>query len=83
MPKKKNHDRAADKVGFSVALPRTLVAQIQAIAEADFRTRNGQIELFLTEAVERYKKENAEPLGFVAESAPTPYPVPLRALAKK
>ena len=59
MPKKKNHDRAADKVAFSVALPKTLVAQIQAIAQADFRTRNGQIALFLTEAVERYQKGNA------------------------
>jgi len=59
MSKKKNHDRAADKVGFSVALPKTLVAQIQAIAQADFRTRNGQIALFLTEAVERYQKGNA------------------------
>ena len=84
MPKKKNHDRSVDKIGFSVALPKSLAAQIQAIAQGDFRTRNAQIEMFLTESVERYKKANAEPLGFVAEDREPPhYPVPLRPLAKK
>lgn len=53
--KKKSHDRSPDKKGFSIALPKKLVAEIQAIADDETRSRNGQIELFLKDCVRRYK----------------------------
>lgn len=77
MPSKKSHDRAPDKIGFSVALPKSLVAQIEVIAEDQHRSRNGQIEHFLAEAVAKWKRENPETLGFVAEPQ-APYPAPPR-----
>lgn len=67
MPSKKNHDRAPDKIGFSVALPKSLVAEIEIVAKAEHRSRNGQIEHFLAESVAKWKKEHPEDLGFVAE----------------
>ncbi|HKV40299.1 MAG TPA: hypothetical protein VJX67_13890 [Blastocatellia bacterium] len=35
-------------VTFSVRLPKRLVARVEAFASADIRSRNGQIEHFLT-----------------------------------
>ena len=67
MPNKKNHDRAPDKIGFSVALPKSLVAQIEAMANDQSRSRNGQIEHFLKEAVARWQRDHAEPHLLVAE----------------
>lgn len=52
----KSHDRAPDKKGFSVALPKKLLADIEAIAAEQHRSRNGQIEHFLQDAVDRYNK---------------------------
>ena len=53
--KKKSHERSPDKTGFSVALPKKLVAEIKQIAKDETRSRNGQIERFLEECVMRYK----------------------------
>ena len=63
--KTKNHARATDKKGFSIALPVTLIAEIQKIASGERRSRNNQIELLLEEAVriwnaERRNAENAQ-----------------------
>jgi len=60
MPKQKkerSHDRSPEKVGFSVALPRVLCGEIEKIAAKETRTRNGQIEHFLAEAVARWHQE--------------------------
>lgn len=54
MTTKRNHDRAADKTAFSVALPKKLVSDLEEIAKTETRTRNRQIEHFLTESVARY-----------------------------
>lgn len=59
MSTKRNHDRAADKTGFSVALPKKLVAELEDIAKKETRTRNGQIEHFLSESVARYWAEKS------------------------
>lgn len=56
--KNKNHDRSPEKKGFSIALPKKLVAEIQKIADAETRSRNGQIEKFLEESVQRYKSKS-------------------------
>ena len=67
---KKNHARAADKTGFSVALPTALTAQIEHIAAAQHRSRNGQIEHFLTDSVARWKREH--PTSFSTYAQPEP-----------
>jgi hypothetical protein len=59
MPSKRNHSRAADKGTYSVALPKTLAAKIQAIADEERRSRNGQIEHFLQLAIRAYESEVA------------------------
>lgn len=56
---KKSHARAAGKTGFSVALPTALTGQIEHIAAAQHRSRNGQIEHFLTDAVARWQREHS------------------------
>lgn len=60
--KTKNHARATDKKGFSIALPISLIAEIQSIAAKQRRSRNNQIELLLEEAIRVWKAErqNAE-----------------------
>lgn len=52
--KNKSHERSPDKQGFSIALPKRLVARIQDIAKKETRSRNGQIEKFLEDSVARY-----------------------------
>lgn len=54
----RNHDRAPDKKGFSVALPKNLLRAIERIAEAEHRSRNRQIEKFLQAEVDQYLKEH-------------------------
>lgn len=54
----KNHDRHPDKKGFSVALPKSLLSEIESIANQEHRSRNGQIEHFLAESVDRWEKQN-------------------------
>lgn len=71
--KAKNHDRSPEKKGFSVALPKTLIAEVEAIAKSEHRSRNGQIERFLEQSVKLYRESqkpngNHEPL----RSAPRP-----------
>lgn len=56
---KKSHDRSPDKIGFSVALPKQLLAQIQEIADTEHRTRNRQIEHFLYQSVARWNADHA------------------------
>jgi hypothetical protein len=60
---KKSHARAAGKTGFSVALPTALTGQIEHIAAAQHRSRNGQIEHFLTDAVARWQREHPPSLA--------------------
>jgi hypothetical protein len=77
---KKNHDRSPDKKGFSVALPKQLLSDIEQIAKEEHRSRNGQIEHFLAESVDRWQanqiKPQSQPLALVAEehlkSKPSP-----------
>ena len=52
--KNKSHDRSPEKQGFSVALPKKLVADIQKIAKSETRSRNRQIEKFLEDSVAAY-----------------------------
>lgn len=69
--KTRSHDRAPDKKGFSIALPKQLLAEIQHIATSETRSRNGQIEKFLDDCVKQYKamksaeKAKPFPLGSV------------------
>lgn len=58
MSSKRSHARSADKAGFSIALPKDLIAQIVEIAAKEERSRNKQIELLLRIAVARYTGEN-------------------------
>lgn len=69
---KKNHARAPDKTGFSVALPNSLLWQVEQIAESEHRSRNGQIEHFLADSVARWKREHPQTEAHVAEEQ-TPY----------
>lgn len=57
--KKKSHARSPDKQGFSVALPITLVRAIEDIARRESRSRNGQIEYFLHQAVLAWQFQSA------------------------
>lgn len=66
--KKKSHARAADKRNFSVALPITLIDEIAAVAKRESRSRNGQIEHFLKEAVRSHIRKKTEDL----HSLPSP-----------
>jgi hypothetical protein len=59
MSTKRNHARAADKGSFSVALPKSLAAKLQQIADDEHRSRNGQIEHFLRIAIRAYESEIA------------------------
>lgn len=52
----KSHDRSPDKRNFSVALPKKLIADIEAIADREDRSRNKQIEHFLKDSVERWNQ---------------------------
>ncbi|MBC8008866.1 MAG: hypothetical protein H7067_02060 [Burkholderiales bacterium] len=70
---KKNHARAPGKTGFSVALPDSLIWQIEEIAAAEHRSRNGQIEHFLTDAVARWKREQPQTEAHVAETPQATY----------
>jgi hypothetical protein len=54
---KKNHTRAADKKGFSVALPIELIGQLEYIANSETRSRNKQIEHMLRQSVADYKQQ--------------------------
>ena len=55
----KNHDRAPDKMAFSVALERSLVTEISYHAKAEGRTRNSQIAWMLKEAILFRKKKQS------------------------
>lgn len=55
----RNHDRSPDKKNFSIALPKGLITDLQMIADQETRSRNGQIEHFLRDAVTDWKKENS------------------------
>lgn len=56
----RSHDRAPDKTAFSIAMPIRLREELEQIAAAEHRTRNGQIVHFLAEAAERYMVEHPE-----------------------
>ena len=56
--KKKNHARSPDKQGFSVALPKDLLAKIESLAAAETRSRNGQIQHLLEQALKTYADKN-------------------------
>ena len=44
-----------------MALPKTLLEQLERIAEREHRSRNGQIEMFLEDAVNQWEaKQNVE-----------------------
>jgi hypothetical protein len=58
--KTRTHGRAPDKIAFSIAMPLTLKADLDRIAAAEHRNRNGQIVHFLAEASARYKLEHPE-----------------------
>ena len=64
---KKSHARAAGKTGFSVALPTALTGQIEHMAATQHRSRNGQIEHFLTDAVARWQREHPASLVTYAQ----------------
>jgi hypothetical protein len=57
---KRNHDRSPDKKGFSVALPKHLLELLEKIAAKEHRSRNGQIEMFLEEAVNNWEAEQTK-----------------------
>jgi len=57
----KNHDRAPDKKGFSVAMPKRLIAEIEDIARKENRTRNGQIYHFLERAIADWQQSEKAP----------------------
>jgi len=59
MKHNKSHDRAADKMGFSIALERSLVAEINRYAEAEGRNRNQQIRWMLLESLGERAKARA------------------------
>jgi hypothetical protein len=61
MKPKRPTQRDPQKVAFSVALPRVLVADLERIADDEHRTRNGQIVHFLAAAVARHAAENKKP----------------------
>lgn len=67
MKPKRPTQRDPNKVAFSVALPKVLVWQIEEIAQTEHRSRNGQIEHFLAEAVAQWKREHPQDHGHVAE----------------
>ena len=56
--KKKNHDRSPDKRNFSIALPLTLIADLERIAAKETRSKNRQIEHFLSAQVDKWKAEH-------------------------
>jgi hypothetical protein len=60
MKKTKSHARAPGKRNFSIALPEVLIASIQSIADAESRSKNKQIEYFLTAAVREYFFEHSK-----------------------
>lgn len=53
----RNHSRSKDKRNFSIALPKTMIADLERIAAKETRSRNGQIEHFLAESVAAYKAD--------------------------
>ncbi|AKC83789.1 hypothetical protein IMCC26134_15175 [Verrucomicrobia bacterium IMCC26134] len=61
MTAKRPTQRDPKKVAFSVALPRALVAELEHLAKSETRSRNGQIERFLAEAVAKYHAEKGRP----------------------
>jgi hypothetical protein len=69
MKPKRPTQRDPSKVAFSVALPRSLVAQIEEYAADQSRSRNGQIEYFLKEAVAKWQREHAKADSVVAPQA--------------
>lgn len=71
MKHNKSHDRAADKMGFSIALKRSLVAEIERLAEEEGRNRNQQIVWMLGESLairaERRISEMVRPASTLRE----------------
>lgn len=56
--KARNHARSAAKKNFSIALPTVLIEKLQQIADAEMRSKNRQIELFLDREVKNWIKAN-------------------------
>jgi hypothetical protein len=65
---KKTPVRDPSKKNFSIAIPKTLVAKVQKLADLEHRNRNSQIEHLLTIMVSQYEAENGP---IIKESAPT------------
>jgi hypothetical protein len=55
--KPKNHSRAPDKKGFSIALPITLIDALTTIANHENRSRNRQIQHFLEKSVQEWQSQ--------------------------
>ena len=75
MKHNKSHDRAADKMGFSIALERSIVAEINRYAHAEGRNRNQQIRWMLLESLGERAKARAlthATLREIEGSAPPP-----------
>lgn len=47
----RNHNRAPDKTQTSIAVPKSLLEQIQTLADKELRTRNNMITVLLKEAL--------------------------------
>lgn len=55
MKPQKSHARSPDKKGFSIALPKTLIKQIEEMAQKETRSRNGQIQHMLEKMIAEHK----------------------------
>lgn len=79
MKTKKAPVRDPLKKNFSIAIPKTLVAKVQKLADLEHRNRNSQIEHLLAVMVSQYEakngpiiKESAPALREIEGSAPPP-----------
>ena len=63
MTTKKNHARAADKIQLSIAIPRSLVMDLQKIAAHENRNRNQMIGILLREAANKRIKKIIDEQG--------------------
>lgn len=63
MTDNRNHGRAPDKTQISLALPLSLLKQIEKIAIQDQRNRNNCIVKLLTDAVSEYKTRHRDEVG--------------------
>lgn len=56
---KRSHARSPEKKNFSIALPIVLITDLEKIAKAETRSKNGQIEYFLAEQIKLWKAKNS------------------------